>query len=329
MKKIIILIVFTITLFSCIEKFDLQLADAEPRLVVDGLITNKPGPYYLQLTLSKVGDISNQRNNSSEMVHPVDNAIVVVSDNNGQIDTLEYIEWDETEYKYDYLTGWSVKEITDQSGGIIGKIVITDPFEYNKRGFYKSSHLNGIPESTYFLHIVHNGKEYNASVYMPPVPDIDSIGYLFKKSEIIGKSNYYVPLLYFTDNQSTKDYYLIQLQNDIFTHSGYGASSWQFSILSDAFLDPDIKGLNVSIGSSPKGKDFYPYYSDGDSIYIALSSLTKEGYAYYQNLLDQFENDGGAYKASPASPPSNISNGGLGFFRASAVSEKTIKIQDK
>src|SRR5690606_24856149 len=148
MKKILILTVLAITIFSCIEKFDLQLAGAEPRLVVDGLINNKPGPYYLQLTLSKVGDISNHSNNS-KVVNPVNNAIVVVSDNNGQIDTLEYIEWDETEYKYDYLTGWSVKEVTDQSGGIIGKIIITDPFEYNKSGFYKTSHLYGIPESTY------------------------------------------------------------------------------------------------------------------------------------------------------------------------------------
>ena len=327
MKKIIILTVLTITISSCIEKFDLQIENAEPRLVVDGLITNRPGPYYLQLTWSKVGDISIPINNSTEDVNTVNSAIVVVSDNTGQIDTLEYIEFDETEYKYDYQMGY-IKVVIDQTGNIIDTIFIPDPFEYNKNGFYKTSHLKGIPGSTYFMQILYKEKEYTASAYMPTVPDIDSIGYLFKKSEIKGKSDCYVPLLYFTDNQSTKDYYLIQLQNDIFTHSGYGASSWQFSILSDAFLNPDIKGLNVSIGSSPKGKDFYPYYSNGDSIYIALSSLTKEGYAFYQNLLDQFENDGGAYKASPASPPSNISNGGLGFFRASAVSEKTIKIQD-
>lgn len=328
MKNILILIVLAITIFGCIDEFDLHLPNAEQRLVVDGLITNRPGPYYFQLTLSKVGDISIPINNSTEDVNTVNNAIVVVSDNTGQIDTLKYIEWDETEYKYDYLTGWSVKEITDQSGGIIGKIVITDPFEYNKSGFYKTSHLKGISGYTYSLQILYNEKEYKSSAFMPPVPDIDSIGFLFKKSEIIGKSDYYVPLLYFNDNQSTKDYYLIQLQNDIFTHSGYRSSTWQFSILSDVFLDPHIKGLNVSTGSSPKGKDFYTYYSEGDSIYVALSSLTKEGYSYYQNLLDQFENDGGVYKATPASPPTNISSGGLGFFRASAVSEKKTKIQN-
>lgn len=320
--------VLAIIIFGCIEEFDLHLPNAEQRLVVDGLITNRPGPYYFQLTMSKVSDISIPINSSSEDVNTVNNAIVVVSDNTGQIDTLEYIEFDETEYKYDYQMGY-IKVVIDQSGNIIDTIFIPDPFEYNKSGFYKTSHLKGIPGSTYFLQILYNEKEYKSSAFMPPVPDIDSIGFLFKKSEIIGKSDYYVPLLYFNDNQSTKDYYLIQLQNDVITHAGYRSSTWQFSILSDIFLDPYIKGLNISTGSSPKGKDFYPFYSDGDSIYIALSSLTKEGYAYYQNLLDQFENDGGAYKASPASPPSNISNGGLGLFRASAVSEKKTKIQNK
>ena len=85
-------------------------------------------------------------------------------------------------------------------------------------------------------------------------------------------------------------------------------------------------GLKVSRGATPRGIDFYPVYWEGDSTYLALSSLTKESYNYYKALLDQFENDGGAYKPTPASPQGNISNGGLGLFRASVVSEKRTKI---
>jgi len=63
----------------------------------------------------------------------------------------------------------------------------------------------------------------------------------------------------------------------------------------------------------------------GDSIHVTMSSLSSNAYNYYKNLIEQFENDGGAYKPTPASPPTNISNGGLGFFRASSVVEaKTI-----
>jgi len=322
MKNILLFIVLTIMISGCVEDFDLKLPDAEPRLVVNGLISNKLEPNYIRLTLSKVGNITSSRINNSESVDPVTDAIVVVSDNLGEVDTLKYITWDEKEYKYEYQTGRSVKIIKDQSGNIIDKIYITDPYYYNNRGFYKTSHLKGMPGTTYVLCVSYKKQEYKATAYMPPVPAIDSIGYLLKKSEIIGKSDKYFPLLYFQEPQGIKNYYLIQLQNDIFSLSGYGTGNWQFSILSDTFLEPYVNGLNVSTGISPEGKDFYHVYGEGDSIKLALCSLTEESFMFYQNLLSQFGNDGGAYKPAPASAPTNISNGGLGFFRASAVSEK-------
>ena len=58
--------------------------------------------------------------------------------------------------------------------------------------------------------------------------------------------------------------------------------------------------------------------------WVSLFSLTYEAYLYYKALLSQFENDGGTFKPSPASPPSNISNGALGIFRASALDTMSI-----
>ncbi len=326
MKNILTFILLTIMISSCVEDFDLNLPEAEPRIVVDGLISSKPGPYYIRLTLSKVGNITTSENSNNELVDPVDDAIVVVSDNTGQIDTLKYLSWDESEYTYDYRYGY-IKLIKDAAGNVIDRIALTDPYYYNKRGFYKTSHLKGIPEVTYSLNVKYKEKEYVASAYMATVPAIDSIGYLLKKSEIVGKSDKYFPLLYFKEPQGIKNYYLIQLNEEIFAQSGYGNSTWQFSILSDTFLDPYVNGLNVSTGYSSSGENYYPVYGEGDSIYVALNSLTKEGYNYYKNLIDQFGNDGGAYKSTPSSPPGNISNGGLGLFRASAVSEGRTYIQ--
>ena len=65
---------------------------------------------------------------------------------------------------------------------------------------------------------------------------------------------------------------------------------------------------------------------EGDSIYIGLSSLTIEAFQFYKALLQQFKNDGGAFQPAPGSPPTNMSNGALGYFRASALSEKRTKI---
>jgi hypothetical protein len=60
-------------------------------------------------------------------------------------------------------------------------------------------------------------------------------------------------------------------------------------------------------------------YFKGGPYYITMQSLTSEAYNYYTVLMNQFKTDGGTYKPTPASPVSNISNGALGFFRASST----------
>ena len=159
---------------------------------------------------------------------------------------------------------------------------------------------------------------------MPPVPVIDSLGYFKKIMEKDGQV-YFIPLIYFSEPQGIKNYYLIQLQDEISMRSYSGGMLWQFSILSDEFLQPYVNGLNVSLGETPRSIE-YPIYMEGDSVYVALSSLTQNAYEFYKILLQQFKNDGGAFQPSPGSPPTNMSNGALGYFRASAISEKRIKI---
>lgn len=72
----------------------------------------------------------------------------------------------------------------------------------------------------------------------------------------------------------------------------------------------------------------YPNVFDGklhDDYFIEMHSLTKEAYEYYKALIQQFRTDGGGYSPSPASPPTNLDNGALGFFRASAVNRVDFK----
>jgi hypothetical protein len=253
------------------------------------------------------------------------NASIIISDNVNQVDTLVPIDINLAEYDYDYRWGY-YKFIYDNSGNIIDTLYLSDPPEFSHyRGYYKTKHLVGIPGRTYFLRVISDGKEYQASEYMPPVPDIDSLGYIKKISEKDGEE-YYIPLLYFSEPQGIENYYLIQLKDDILSRRYAEDFNWEFSILSDKFLQPYVNGLNVSLGANPRGYE-YAIYWEGDSIYIALSSLTKNAYKYYKAILQQFNSDGGVYQLSPASPSSNISNGGLGYFRASAVSEKRTKIK--
>lgn len=302
MKRILLYLVSIFSILGCVEEYDLKLQDAEPRLVIEGLVSNRPGPYYVRLTKSIPGGLVSSTNNldRTDNAEPVKDAVVIISDDFNQIDTLK-------PYKVD-IYGSEYDE------------------SYFNQGFYKTNQLRGITGRTYYLKILWKGKEYQASAYMPPVPEIDSLGYYLKRSEIVGKSSYYIPLLYFKEPQGIANYYLIQLKPDFDLRIFASYKLWESSILSDKLLKPYVNGLHISRGATPRGIDFYPGYWPGDSIYVSLSSLTVEAYNYYKILWDQFENDGGAYKPTPTSPPGNISNGGLGFFRASAVSEKTIAI---
>jgi hypothetical protein len=321
MRKIFALSLLVVLFSGCIEDYDLKRNEIEPRLVVEGLITNKQGPYYIRLTESNTGSFEPD---SAYTPAPVKNAKLIISDNVNQSDTLVPVDFDIHDYTWNYYLGL-YKFVYDSNHNVIDTIFLTDPtsFTYD-RGFYKTQHLVGIPGRTYSLKILLEGKEYDASAFMPSVPDIDSIGFVKK---ILEKDNsvYIIPLLYFSEPQGIKNYYLIQLNDEVSSRTFSASTLWQFSILSDEFLPPYVNGLNISQGETPRSVE-YPIYMEGDSVYVALSSLTQNAYEFYKILLLQFKNDGGAYQPSPGSPPTNMSNGALGYFRASAVSEKRLKI---
>ncbi len=326
MRRIISVYIFTFLLSGCLEEYDLNIQNAEPKLVVEGLITNQPGPYYIRLTKSHPGTFLEPNYYSfTDSAQPVMNAQIIISDNVNQTDTVSPIDINIDEYTCcDPLHGY-YKYVYDNSGNITDTLFLQDPIEYrHDRGFYKTNKLKGIPGRTYHLKIMSEGKEYKASAFMPTVPEIDSIGFRKKILEKDG-SHYYVPLLYFTEPQDVENYYLIQLIDEISSRIA-SASLWRFSVLSDKFLQPYVNGLELNSGVSPRGIEI-PIYMEGSSVFVALNSLSWDAYQFYKFLLQQFENDGGTYKPVPASPPTNISNGGLGLFRASAVVEKRIMIK--
>ena len=296
MRHIVLFIFVTILFTHCVVDFDLKLPKAEARLVVEGLISNKPGPHYVLLTKSKIGAFATHDKSSLRNAELVKDALVIITDDSGQIDTLKLIN------------------ANDHSSSI----------DYWYDGGYKTSSLKGIPGHTYELKIMVWGKEFNASAYMPPVPEIDSLRYVMKTAEKDGSKNY-VPLLNFIEPQNIENYYLVQLKDEFSPYSSVNSENWEYSIYADTYMKPYVSNLDISLGVNPRGIT-YMMYQEGSEIYLSLSSLTKEAYTYYKVLLDQFENDGGSYKPTPTSPPGNISNGGLGLFRASSFSEKRIKI---
>lgn len=82
MKRIFISCIALVLLFtSCEKQIDIDLNSAEPKIVIDGAVTNEPGPYTVKI--SKTVNFSDPNT-----FPPVRGATVIISDNAGIIDTL-------------------------------------------------------------------------------------------------------------------------------------------------------------------------------------------------------------------------------------------------
>ena len=126
---VIPLLVASILIGGCEKIVSIDLNNADPHLVIEGIVTDQPGPY--RVTLSKTGNYF-----VDQLVFPpVSNARIVVTDDQGQRDTL--------------------KEVTS--------------------GTYQSSTLRGIVGRTYAIDVAAEGRQYTATTSMPKKVSIDSI----------------------------------------------------------------------------------------------------------------------------------------------------------
>jgi hypothetical protein len=80
-NKYINIIIVTFFLASCTKEIDMDLNDAMPQIVIEGNISDEPGPYTVKL--SKTVNFSNPNT-----YPPVTGALVIISDNSGVTDTL-------------------------------------------------------------------------------------------------------------------------------------------------------------------------------------------------------------------------------------------------
>ena len=282
---------------SCTEVMDLNLPK-DTRPVVEGLVTNEAGPYYIRLTESRNLLYYHRKDDPNYEFYPelsgaepITNATLVISSSDGEVDTLTAC--------VDSLSNYDPSVVENRYA--------------ISHGYYQTNKLKGETGITYSLKILWKNKEYHASGTMLNVPEIDSVSFVRVKAEE-GKDDYYIPKIYFDDPEHERNYYLFK-----FTDNN---SVWGYSVLSDEFLGGYVNGLDVFKGQSANSwVSAYPM--SGEKFVIKMYSLEEDGFKFYKAIIDQFNNDGGTYSPAPTSPPTNIDNGGLGFFRASAVTSIT------
>lgn len=322
MKSIIKLIaVFGVALFSlsgCLEEVSPDILSGEQLIVINGVITNEEGPYYVRVTRSNTtlmdfttndatGAVTLKTNGS--IVHePVTDAIVTITDNLGNVDELE-----------------------------LSKMVFSNAAQaetWGEFGFYETTtDLRGTPGRSYTLSVKVDGEEYTSTANMLPTPpELTEVNFELRTLNDGQAVPYEIPSVSFSEPQGVDNYYRFAYWD----HDPRSANTISQNlrtmlfddvlIVDDEFLKPEVEDLSFA-DAIVEGQSLDPIFEKEANIFIY--NIERDVFKYYQSLQSQIRNDGGAFSPAPASPPSNISNGALGFWQASSFSSKVAQLPDR
>lgn len=262
--SILCLLAFTWT--SCEEKIEIDVNSTDPKLVVEGQITDAKGYLfnYVKLTLSSnyFGD---------DPTPFIETAVVTLYEDGVLVDTLPH-----------FIEGYYGLPDTNFTGKV---------------------------GSTYKLHVLYDGEEYEATETMRPVPTIDSLTYSYDEGSIFVDEGYYV---YINTQEFPEpgDFYRF-----LYYTNGRLEEATGFFV-SDEFINGSYVTYNFNNSYTQELND---------TVVIQTMSITEAAYNFYSDLEDQ-ESSGNLFDTPPGNIRGNISNGGYGFFAASSVVSDTIVI---
>lgn len=180
--------------------------------------------------------------------------------------------------------------------------------------YYTNPNFAGEIGKTYFLKILYKGEEYLSSAKMDSVPQIDSLQYILKDEdkpedekynlelftqELPGEGDYYMFYTYVNDELKTDTLYNVVYVSDLLVDGNYIAN-WRL---------PNV--------------DFVK----GDKVTLEAYSISEDAYDFFDAVIIESDRSGGLFETQPANITSNISNGALGLFFASAVSRDSIVVE--
>ncbi len=113
---------------SCDKVITLPIKDNESQVVIEASITDQSGPYFVKLSRSI-------NLNEANLYPIIENGTIIISDNTGIKDTLNYLS----------------------------------------EGIYKTKLIRGVSGRTYFLEVNVDGKKYKAQSTMPYKVNLDSL----------------------------------------------------------------------------------------------------------------------------------------------------------
>jgi len=175
----------------------------------------------------------------------------------------------------------------------------------NRPGLYQVN-MTGLPGRIYTLKILSDGILYTASSSMPQPLMLESVKFVKQNAG----SNHYSLSITFTDRAATSNFCKINVYKN--------------GELYDHYLYND----NLSDGQIMVLDDFDVRYNEVDLATVELLTLNKDTYDYYASL-DMIEDDDDSevvnsfIPVSTYTPPTNLTNGALGFFYAHSIHRYT------
>lgn len=268
MKNLLYILISLFLITGCEKEIDLDLEDKSGNIVIEGNVSDQPGPYYVKITRS----VAFTQNNEYPLI---EDAVVILSDNSGQTETLQYVG----------------------------------------AGRYETTNFVTQPGKTYTIKVTAEGKEYTAKSTMPFPVSLDD---LQQDSFTIGGEITYTLLPIFTDPSALGNRYLLK-------YSINNSSKKTFEIFSDNVNNGMVNQRPLVLPNDDEDPDDQKVVV-GDTIYVELQCIDTNVFTYYSSLL-QISGSGPGGSVTPSNPPSNISNGALGYFSAHTSSKKSFVIQ--
>lgn len=247
-----ILLLFTLT--SCEKVIELDLAEAEPNIVIEAVLP--AGDAGLKVTITKSSSYY-----TADLPTPVENATVILTDEAGNNYTAEYIE----------------------------------------NGRYAAALIAEI-NTTYTLEVEVENERYVAESFLPAPAKLLTIEAEYQEALGPVEEGYSVFFRY-QDEPNVENYYRV-------LHYIDGVPQLEGS---------DLQILNDSRndGLQPRLPIFQHTFAEGENITVELIHFDRAVHDYFSALTDIISAGGpGGGTAAPGNPPTNWSNGALGYFSA-------------
>ena len=295
---------------ACEEYFNPNIEGAEPVLVIEGAITNMPGPYTIKLSYSAGIYVEDQQ--------AVENATVMIMEESGEEETLTEVT------PGTYLTSENgIQGAPNKSYKLSVRLADGSQYESNYQTMPTGISLDTVEVDLEYQYL---------SIEQPNVP-----GYQFSvTTDLAEKSENYLLWSLESTFKYRSDFTIDYLYNN-FSAQPYPnptefMTCWRtdqidqiYTFNTSTLTNPKVERLPINFERADRPELFIRY-----SLLVKQFTVNKEAYTFWNKIEGQIENQESLYNNQPFQIRGNIFNVDdseelvLGYFMAAAQDNKRI-----